>query len=71
MCRLIRNTPLLLALFLVGLSLRSITTTVSLPPFIYWTMLLFSTVLLIWSMIALILNLGVRRIEKIRSKTDL
>ncbi|MCM3164295.1 hypothetical protein [Metabacillus litoralis] len=68
---MIRNTPLLLALFLVGLSLRSITTTVSLPPFIYWTMLLFSTVLLIWSMIALILNLGVRRIEKIRSKTDL
>ncbi|MFV2049804.1 hypothetical protein KDJ21_017415 [Metabacillus litoralis] len=68
---MIRNLPLLLAFFLVGLSLRSITTTVSLPPFIYWTMLLFSTVLLIWSMIALILNLGVRRIEKIRSKTDL
>ncbi|WP_156931987.1 hypothetical protein [Bacillus sp. J37] len=68
---MIRNLPLLLAIFLVGLSLRSIATTASLSPFIYGTTVLISTLLLISSSFALLLNIGVQRIEKIRSRMDL
>ncbi|WP_216775926.1 hypothetical protein [Metabacillus halosaccharovorans] len=68
---MIRNLPLLLAIFLVGLSLRSIATTASLSPFLYGTTVLISTLLLLLSVFAIILNLGVQRIEKIRSRMDL
>ncbi|MBM7602762.1 putative membrane protein YadS [Metabacillus crassostreae] len=68
---MIKNLPFILALFLLGLSLRTIVTTASLSPFIHWTILIISTMLLIWSMIAMILNIGVQRIEKIRSEMDL
>ncbi|KSU86299.1 MULTISPECIES: hypothetical protein [Bacillaceae] len=67
---MIKNLPLLLAVFLVGLGLRSITATASLSPMLYWPVVIISTVLLIWSMVALILNIGIQKHEKIRAKMD-
>ncbi|MCM3439759.1 hypothetical protein ACUIJN_24460 [Metabacillus halosaccharovorans] len=65
-----KNPPLLWAMFLVGLSLRSIVSNANLSPIFYWSIVVISTVLLVWSMIAFILNLGVQKYEKILSETD-
>ncbi|WP_121661508.1 hypothetical protein [Metabacillus litoralis] len=67
---MVKNLPLLWAMFLVGLSLRSIVSNTNLSPIFHWSVVVISTVLLVWSMIAFILNLGVQKYEKVLSETD-
>ncbi|MFP7486470.1 hypothetical protein SFC65_20090 [Priestia filamentosa] len=59
---MVKNLPLLLAMLLISCSTTSIALTTNPPEFVEFSLLIAGAVLGIWSMMALILHLGIKRI---------
>ncbi|SIR56303.1 hypothetical protein [Priestia flexa] len=61
---MLKNLPLLMAMLLIGSGIMVITLTTSLPQIIELFLLSIGAILNIWSMIGLILHLGVQKLNK-------
>lgn len=61
---LVKNLPLLIAMMLIGVSTLTIGLNTHLPEFIKFPLLIVSCVLNIWSMMGLILHIGMTKLSK-------
>lgn len=61
---MVKNLPLLMSMWLIGISTLTIGLNTHLPEFIKWPLLIVSFVLNIWSMLALILHVGMKKYYK-------
>ncbi|MCM3587383.1 hypothetical protein M3182_16725 [Mesobacillus maritimus] len=61
---MVKNLPLLSIMFLIGCSTLTIATTTDLPQLLKSFLLIGSVVLNVWSMIGLILHIGVQKLSR-------
>ncbi|NRD79090.1 hypothetical protein HPT25_17160 [Bacillus sp. BRMEA1] len=62
---MVKNLPLLMAMLVIGISTVSITLNTQMPEFIKIPLEIVGTVLNTWSLVALILHLGIKNLSKI------
>ncbi|EIJ81780.1 hypothetical protein PB1_02535 [Bacillus methanolicus PB1] len=60
---MVKNLPLLLAMLVIGCSTTTIPLTTNSPQFVEWFLLIAGIILNIWSMMGLILHLGIKRLS--------
>ncbi|WP_068674135.1 hypothetical protein [Oceanobacillus sp. Castelsardo] len=65
---MVKNLPFLLIILVVGCSTLTIALTTSLPQFIEVFLLIVSAVLNIWSMLGLIVHVGIQKLNRGFSK---
>lgn len=61
---LVKNLPLLMAMSLIGVSTLTIGLNTHFPQFIKLPLLIVSCILNIWSMLGLILHVGMQKVDK-------
>ncbi|PID23213.1 hypothetical protein CSV61_01825 [Sporosarcina sp. P3] len=65
---MVRNVPLLMTMLLVGSSALIIYLTTELPQLTEWLLLLVAVVLNTWSALALILHIGIQKLNSIQQQ---
>ena len=61
---MVKNLPLLIAMFLIGNSIFILSMTIKIPELLHWTFVIVALLLNISSVIGLILHVGTRRTSK-------
>lgn len=60
---MVKNLPLLMAMLLIGCSITLISLTTDSPQIVKWVLLVAGILLNIWSMMGLILHIGVKKLS--------
>lgn len=58
---MIKNLPLLLAMLMVGSSVLTMTLSTQFPNLLHWVLITIAIVLNVWSLIGLILHIGIQK----------
>ena len=59
---MIKNSPLLFAMLMIGCNITTIALTTNSPQIVEWSLLIVGVILTIWSMMGLILHIGMKRL---------
>lgn len=63
---MVKNLPLLIAILVIGISLSNIALKINMPSVLQYILQIVGILLMLWGMIALILHVGMQRLNKKR-----